>query len=131
MANIEENLYRIVTTAPAIIALMSDRLYPVVLPQGVTMPAASYRQISDVPYVTHSHPNGLERTRYEFNVEADQWSEAKNLADALITVLSGYRRGAADTVRIDGIWLMNRFQDYDDNTGIHREILDFRVYHES
>ena len=95
------------------------------------MPAASYRQIADVPITSHDNAGGLERTRYEFNVEADQWSEAKSLADAIITVLSGYRRNAGDTVRIDGIFLLNRFQNYDDNTGIFREILDFRVYHAS
>lgn len=115
---------------------VGDRVYPLSLPQGATMPAVVYRVISDDPSVTHSdvqdHPTytGVRHsfTRVQFDCMDETYDGAEALADELLDYAVGFR-GLWGDVEIDSVRPELRLDDWDPDPALYRVIQDLVVGH--
>lgn len=127
---------------PAIHDFMSDnlsvgaRVYPMTLPQTVTLPAIVYRVVSDDPSVTHSDAQdsptytGIRHsfTRIQFDCVARTYDEAEALCDELLDVAVGYS-GMWGPEEIDSVRPELRLDDWDPDVALYRVIQDLIVGH--
>ena len=115
---------------------VGERVYPLTLPQGVTLPAITYQVISDVPTISHStmqdHPTytGYEHgfVRVQFDCYGRDYDEAEALCDELRALAVGYR-GYWGTVEIDSVRPDVRLDDWDETPGVWRVIQDLIIGH--
>ncbi|TKS58777.1 MAG: hypothetical protein EWM72_02777 [Nitrospira sp.] len=83
---LEEGFYSCLSTAPTVAALIGTRLYPVFLPQGVAVPAVTYRRArSDVTQTLEEE--GLRSATMEVIVWDDDYVRAKRAAQTIHDVL--------------------------------------------
>jgi hypothetical protein len=98
----------------SVASLTGGRIYPVILPSEVILPAIHYLFVggsSDPTFTT----SGTQKYRVEINCWASTWGAAKALRAAVIHTLNGYQDGNT-TIQ----FLMNR--DFYDH-----ELLQFRA----
>lgn len=81
--SIENDLCAYILADAVIADLIGVRLYPLVLPQPVTYPAASYYLVSVVESRDLSGPAGKERARITINSWAVTYAQAKAVARAM------------------------------------------------
>jgi len=115
---------------------VGERVYPLALPQGVTLPAVTYQVVSDVVTISHStsqdHPTytGTQRsdTRVQFDCYGRDYDEAEALCDELRSLAVGYR-GFWGDVEIDSVIPDVRLDDWDETPGVWRVIQDLIIGH--
>jgi hypothetical protein len=113
MAMIEEAVYSRLSGYAAVSALISTRLYPLVIPQDVSLPAIAYQKIDSTKTANHAGASQLARSRFQFTCQAETYSDAKALAEAVRHCWEGYR-GTVATVRIDGTLIDNDQDGYNE-----------------
>lgn len=91
MATIEEALRAILTANAGVTAIVSTRVYPVVIPQAATLPAVAYQRISATREHNLGGPGGLTRVRFQLTMAAATYAAMKALANAVRVALDGYR----------------------------------------
>jgi len=115
---------------------VGERVYPLTLPQGVTLPAITYQVVSDVMTTSHStaqdHPTwtGLARSdsRVQFDCYGSTYDEAEALCDELRLLTVGYR-GTWGEVEVDSVLPDVRLDDWDETPGVWRVIQDLIIGH--
>ena len=104
-------------------SLVSSRVYPIKLPQGVTLPAITYFQVSGVKGYTHDGADGMERQRYQISCWGVSYKVAKELAESVVTSLNGF---TGDTViRVKMSMKENETDMGDPETGWFQVPVDF------
>ncbi len=126
--SIAQSFYTWLTANSAIGAIVSDRIYPQVIPQHEpARPAITYSQEGG-EYIEHLA--GRSETRLsEFSVDcwAPTYLASRNLAETLQTELVGVR-GAFGSVTAESVRLVNDFDGPPDNdTGLYRVSLRFEI----
>lgn len=67
------------------------RIFPLVLPQSATLPAARYQRIDTTRGYTAGGDEVLPEARMQIAIEAATYEGARTAADAVQAALSGYR----------------------------------------
>ena len=107
---------------PDLAALIGERLYPVTLPQGATLPAMTYQVISGATEGDSQSGAGIPRRRYQFDCWGATYSDAVAVALALLTAVNGTSRiGQAS-------FLDNEVDSYEPETQRWRRIVDVMVW---
>jgi hypothetical protein len=88
---IESNLRAHLLAQATITALVSQRIYPLKLPQGATLPAITYQTIFGVPAVSHDGDADIGRRRIQIDCWSRSYAESLNIASAVRAATSGYR----------------------------------------
>jgi hypothetical protein len=112
--------------SPAVTALAGQRIYPVRLPRGVTLPAITYLIVSAPRDETQQGPSGLVYTRLQVSCWGEDYDAAKAVSEAVRRTLDGYRGTVAD-LRIDGVELLSERDDIEPEPGTYQSVLDLRV----
>lgn len=113
---------------------VSERVYPLRLPEGVALPALTYQLVSEIPEPTHSwaqdHPTydgrRYEEARVQFNAYGPDFDSAEALSDELKAAITGYR-GAWGDVQIESVLPQLALDDYDPDTQVWRRVTDFLI----
>ncbi|RPI63876.1 MAG: DUF3168 domain-containing protein [Planctomycetaceae bacterium] len=126
MSTIDDAIYQILTTNSGVVALASNRVYPNVLPQGVTYPAISFQIISETPEYSHEGDSNLNLARVQFDCYATTQTGVRAVADALRSALTGLRT-TVDNVRIGSSFLVNTLSNYEDALRVYRMTRDFMM----
>lgn len=93
---VEVELRAIILAAPAVLALMADRAYPVILPQKPELPALTYQRISGGTRVSsHAGDTGLALARIQIDCWAQTYLAAKDLAATVRKTLQAGNRQLA------------------------------------
>ena len=87
MAVLETLVYSTLTGNSSVAAIVSTRVYPLILPQGCDLPAITYERISTEYISTLSGFAGMERVRMQIDVLAESYSAAKSLSASVITAM--------------------------------------------
>jgi hypothetical protein len=108
-----------------------ERVFPVVLPQGVTAASIVYTRISGQGDHDMSGPSGLNRVR----VQIDAWSQDADEADALARLIKARLDGFSGpislggspeaSVTVQGAFFDTQRDDYDSEAEMHRVSQDF------
>ena len=126
---IESALYTLLTSDSSVAALVGTRIYPLLVPDGTTLPAVAYQQISLVPRKTHSGPNALLHERYQLTVHASGYDSARTVRRALRDCLDGYV-GDVGMVHIQEIQVQNEYDGFDLDSDFATVRIDLIVHFE-
>jgi hypothetical protein len=107
-----------------VVALVDDRIYPSVAPQGVARPFVVLTLVSAVPYHTHADAPAdlLEAARVQVRVYGPEYVAAHVVATALDDVL-GALSGEPVSATKD-----NEQDGYEDETALHYVSADYFVH---
>lgn len=126
--SIEAALFTLLTTTPSIAAKVADRVYPKQLPQDPTTPAIVYHRISGPREHSHDGSSGLAHPRFQLDMYAGSYLEAKALADAVRVAIDGYK-GTVEGVEIQAIFLENDDDGHDDELKVYWFQADYIIWH--
>lgn len=107
--------------------LVGTRIYPVVLPQGVTYPAIAYSRVSGERLHHLGGASGRGLPRISFSMWGRTYTEAYSVADAVRHVLDGFN-GLLTTIKAS-VLIENEMDDYDDTVQKHRVNQDYFANH--
>lgn len=105
-------------------ALVSTRIYPMVMPLDVTLPAMSIHEISGAENAITGH--GF--PRYQISCWATSFATGDAMKTAVKNCLNRYK-GVASGNHIKNISFMGSMDDYEQDTKIYHASLDFQVIH--
>ena len=116
---IETSIYTVLSTDVTVSALVSTRIYPMIIPQNGTLPAVVYQRVSTLPINSLSGDSGLDSVRIQLSCWSPTYAGAKSLGLAVRNALTLSSLKAITEMELD---------DIDDLTGHYRVILDFRIW---
>lgn len=125
----DDALFFLLDNHAALTALVEDRIYPDILPEGVEFPAVTYTQEPDIPEYSHSGDSNLSMATYQINV----WDDTSRLtcvqvASVINTLLGGFK-GAVDGYEFQVIQVVNRGSDtIDPDTDWKRRRIEVRIW---
>lgn len=120
MSRLDEKLYTLLSGDASVSAVVVARIYPLVLPQDVTLPAITYSRISGGQVNSLGGYSGLEAPRIQVDVWGESYAAARALAALVHTAMDG-----ATTFRA----LLESDTDFfEDDTKIYRVSSDFIVW---
>jgi hypothetical protein len=73
----------------ALVALVSDRIYPMVAPSGTESPWVVFQKISDSPTICHEGASSLNFYRYQVSAYSLNQPEVEEIGAAIIAALDG------------------------------------------
>ena len=104
---IEQAIYSILTNDATVSGLVSSRVYPNKVPQGVSLPAVTYQQISGRREHTMAESIGMVESRFQINCWDDSYSGTRTLSNAVRNVLDSITSGTYSSTFIYTAFLDN------------------------
>lgn len=135
--NAEAIVYALLTGAGAVTAIVADRIYPVMVPQGVTLtePALLYSLVSSsrVPAIDARSPTHTTRSRVQVDLIAlePQFAQLRTLRNAVVAALQFQRGTVAGAVVHAVLPAFEGPVTFDQQLGLWHRPLDFMVHHQS
>lgn len=128
MARVEAAIYSILSTNAGVIALVSTRIYPILLPQTALLPSITYARISTEREFTFVVDPGLSTARIQVDIWGENVSSVQNVSEAVRSALHRYIGTIAGVV-IDECHIDNETMMYEPETEIYHVVIDFMVLH--
>jgi len=125
---IEQGLVTFLLADAGLAALIADRLHDDVLPQKPTVPALVWQRISTPREHSHSGSSHYATPRFQFSCWAKTRLGAIQLANTLRSALDAYQ-GTMGSELVYGSFSENELSGFDAETGLRRQIIDFRIDH--
>jgi hypothetical protein len=88
---IEARMYTYLSTHTDVKALVSTRIYPIVIPLEGRLPALAYQVLSDPPLETHQGVIDFHRIGVQFTAQADTYEDAVELSDTLNDAMEAWQ----------------------------------------
>lgn len=132
MAVLEEGIAAFLIADAAIGAVVADRIYPMMIPQGATIPCLTYQRISTPRITTHDSSGStgdLAHPRFQFDAWAETQKSAKAISDVLRGVLHG-KTGAMGGVTIRAALADNEVPEYVPDIELYRSRSDYIIWHQ-
>jgi hypothetical protein len=118
---------------PNIVAAVIARVYPIRMPQGTKAASVVYTRISGQSGYKMEGPTGLSRTRMQLDAWAPTADAAVSLANFVKDRIDGYRGvmgSDPNAVTVQGVFMADEREDYDDIVQLYRCGRDFFIHHE-
>lgn len=136
MADIKQALYEYLAATSGITSLVSTRIYPVLAPQGGSLPYVVMTQVSS-EHIRHTTGRAqVARTRMQFDAYAGTSPAVQSVADALRVALDMYTgtMGATAQVVVQRVFLESMRDLFiapadASEQGPFRMSLDFMIWH--
>ena len=119
---IEQTIFSELAANPGIEAIVGQRIYPLVAPEGATMPAIVIQRISGGQINSLSGFSGIERPRFQFSCYGSKYVEAKNAARQL-------RKAVEASTELKAV-CENDIDQYDNEADLFRCTVDFYIWAE-
>ncbi len=127
--SIEEALYTRLSNHGGLSALVGTRIYPSVMPQGVTLPALTYRKTGGARVHAMGSDPGVARPRFELSCWSTSYNEAKDVGAQVRAALQRWR-GTVSGVTVQDAFIKGEADSFEPDTGLHRVDLDFEINHQ-
>ncbi len=129
---IEEALVAHLLANAGVIAYVGNRIYPLVIPEGVELPAIAYQRISTPRESTHSGPSGLASPRFQFSCVSGKYSEANGLVNAVRRALDGYKgtMGGVNGINVGAVFVENTIDESSGSPDLCELKLDAVIWHD-
>ena len=134
--SIEKALVNLLNTDTDVNAKVGSRIFPVFVPNGQSLPAITYQEVSGVRDNVMVGASGLVQARYQINCWTKTYREARELADLVRIALSPDNDSYPKTIDgtlVQAIMLLNEndvptiHSDNEELSG-HGKMLDFSVW---
>lgn len=133
---LEEGLGSYLSTYAGLVALIGDRVFPMRIPQGGTLPCLTYQRISTPRILTHQSSGAtgdLAHPRFQFDAWASTQKAAKLITDQVRAALNG-RTGeigtAPNNITIRAALVENEVPEYIPDVDLNRSRSDYIIWHE-
>ncbi len=103
----------------ALRALVSNRCYPLVMPQNPTYPAIVYSRISSNPENVLEGGSTIDQVRIQIDCYATTYGSAKSLAEQVRTAME--QASFKGTLQFD-------FDDYEPDVKVYRVVQDYYIW---
>lgn len=113
-------LHARLTTYTGMSALVGTRVFPLLMPQNVTLPAITYQRISGT--AQHGSSN-IREARYQINIWGATYASVQGIATVVRAALEEWTAGDAG-VLIRMVRIVNEQDDYEDDSRTFRTIID-------
>ena len=114
--SVEGDVYAAITGDAGMAALIGTRLYPSIIPQGATYPAAAYFVVSEVPAASH----GCVEVRVQVSLFAATYAGVVALRNALVGLVESVSHWRYETGP----------DNYEEDLGLHMKPVDLIILHE-
>lgn len=113
----EIQVYQLLKNNTAIKALINERVYPMVAPQNVVKPYLTYQVISKINLQCMG--GKIYRGNYRMQIDCFSltYSNVKAISEAVKNALIGFMTSSD----------INIIDDYEDETKLFRQIIDFKI----
>lgn len=115
--NVEQALFEALTTGSPLPTDAGDRVYAVLMPQDVVLPAVSFQRISNNPIVSLDGASGLDQVRIQVDCWAETYAAVKTLSAQVRSVMEGIN--ALPVMDLDG---------YEEVKHVYRLTMDFSMW---
>lgn len=129
---IESGLAATLAAHGGLAALIDDRVYPLVIPQGapsvVRQPCVVYQLVSRVRQGTYCGQDGTVQAQYQLDAYARSYLEAKQVAEQVQGALIDFR-GQMGEHFVHHISLVSEIDLHDPEPGLYRVNMTFSIWH--
>lgn len=116
---IEAGLYDYLINDSNINALVSGRVYPIILPQNAVYPCITYRRSGDDRNYDFAGQTGFVAGFIDIDAWGDTFSAAKGLQKTILTAIKNYK-GLMGTVTVDRAFISASVDVYEDSVEKYR-----------
>lgn len=133
MADVGKAIRTRLLSVAAVTNLVSTRIYPLTLPQGVTMPAVRYTRVSgnSDPYIGGT--TGAATARLQFDIFATSYAGAEAVRDAIKEAIDQYTGTSSGVVihSCNSAMHMDLFDEpvHGDAVGLYQMVSDYEIVH--
>lgn len=99
------------TASTAVTTLIGSRIYPVLAPASAALPLVTWRRSGIQREQTLGGPMGMPRVTVEYSIYGTTYENAREIADAMRSVLDGYG-GVEGTTQVNQTSLENESDDF-------------------
>jgi hypothetical protein len=122
----EDALFTRLSGYVGLTALINTRIYPMILPQGVTYPALAYQRISTYPRTgCFGVDDGLARATVQLTTWGDTFASVKAVANQVRQALQRWT-----TTGIQGTYIIGEFDLYDEEAEKFGAAIDIEIVYE-
>lgn len=123
-------LYDRLSNYAGLSALVSDRIYPNLAPQSVTLPYVVYERVSGTRIRALNADTDLASPRYQFSVYSNSYLEAESVIEQIRAALQRYTGTVGSPgVVIEDCTIESETDFYDAQTELHERTMDFLIWH--
>jgi hypothetical protein len=124
---IDAAIYSKLSGDTAVAAIVSTRIYPMRMPQGVVFPAISFDRVStDTRDLTHNGTNQTAQGTFQFSCFAEDPKSAKQLGATVVKALHGWK-GTVAGEKIFRSAVLNETDLFDEDMGIFQVAIDVAI----
>lgn len=109
-------------------AIVSTRVFPVILPATPTFPAVTYTLLTGDRTHSMDGPSGLASPSFQVDSWASTYSSVKDLASKVRIALDGLK-GTVSSVEILGVFIQSEKDLYDGTNSVYRVSSVFIFHH--
>ena len=85
---------------PAVVALIGDRVYPVIAPASAALPFVTWRRQGVTREMTLAGPLGMPTVSLAVDMYAESYAAVRDMADRVRAVLDGFRGGVGNYMHV-------------------------------
>jgi hypothetical protein len=124
------DLQQFIIAAPALAAVVKDRVYPLLAEPGDVLPFIVYTKVSDTSIETHDGASGLDSIHVQFSCYAKSYEAADTLRGLLKTLLQGYTGTLTPgTTFVGNISYVTGRETFESTTRVYCSMIEFTVWH--
>lgn len=136
MTTLEEGLASYLSNFAGLTALVSNRVYPMRIPQNAGVPCVTYQRISTPRELTHQSSGAtgdLAHPRFQFDAWAETYATAKSITDQIRAALNGKTGSigtAPNAVTIRASLVIEELTEYNSEVELYRIMSDYFIWQE-
>ena len=125
----ESSLFTYLSAQTSLTALVSTRIYPVIMPQSTTMPAISYEKISHHRFSGAVNGQyGLCSPIYEFQIMATTYASVQAIATVMRSIFKNFS-GTMGDIEVQLAKIISDDVGFDEKTNIYYSQIEFEFYY--
>jgi len=130
----EQAIFEILSGDMDVATIIGDRIYPVGVPEGESLPAVTYQRIAEAPDYNIQGRSSISECMFQINCWAGDYDKACELADAVRDALEDYS-GVTAGVVIEMIELSSEgdmpvIMPENENLNAYGRRFDFRIHYQ-
>jgi hypothetical protein len=125
--SVESEVKTRLSTDINVLAILGERIYPVILPQNPILPAAQYVIMDAAPTINLSAKAGLYRYEMQIDIFARKYSEVVNAENIVRKSLQSYSN--IETGSIQAIHHLMSSDDFEKEISDYKKIMRFSIWH--
>lgn len=122
-------IYTILSTDPAIAAIVGTRIFPALAVIDGGRPSIVYTEISNTPTMYKQGPSDMDFVRLQVDVFSPSYDQCVDLAEKVRIALDRYPHSTVSGVKLAGVSYQGGRNMWEDVDKIHRVMQEYQIRH--